>query len=266
MEIPNSKQQQLTFDKGITNVPSDAICSDNTLEECIGLTYDNGEHRVIQKPKEVATIDGTLVFIHTSSSTSRNIVTKNGKVYWYNEGTLNEICSYSGELSVEANGNMLILAHEDGTVYARWRTDGYDVVSGLPDFQFTPLMNTHTVSDDQYENPERPNIKTTTFSLNVGEDYPNPYGLDWGYHHVNDDGSLSLQPDNTAVYASQHDKAKDETFQNACIGYMEEFLGNIKKEGAFAFPFLTRLSCADASDEKSKSRRVIADNTFLMLI
>jgi hypothetical protein len=89
-------------------------------------------------------------------------------------------------------------------------------------------------------------LKTTTFSLNVGEDYANPYGLDFAYKHVNDDGSV-VEPaspfgsnDNTAIYSSQHDKAKDETFQNACIGYMEEYLDNIKKEGGFAFPFWVR--------------------------
>lgn len=53
--IENSKQQQLTFDKGITNVPSDAVCSDNALEDCVGLVYDNGEHRVIQRPEEFIT-------------------------------------------------------------------------------------------------------------------------------------------------------------------------------------------------------------------
>jgi len=242
MEIPNSKQQQLTFDKGITNVPSDAVCSDNTLEECVGLIYDNGEHRVIQKPIEVATIDGTLVFIHTSSSTSRNIVTKDGKVFWCNNGTLCYICSFVGNLSVEAIGRMLILSHEGGTVYARWRADGYDVTDGLPDFQFTPIMNTHTVSDGAYETPERAAVKTTTFPLNVGEDSSNPYGLDFQYRGIHDDGTVDydVYTGNTAVYWSLHDKAKDEAFQNACIGYMEELLHNIKKEGGFAFPFWVR--------------------------
>ena len=40
----NEKQQQLTFDKGMTNIPSDAICSDNELEECLNLYYADGEH------------------------------------------------------------------------------------------------------------------------------------------------------------------------------------------------------------------------------
>ena len=46
----NEKEQQLSFEKGITNVPSDALCSDNALADSRDLVYDNGEHKVIQRP------------------------------------------------------------------------------------------------------------------------------------------------------------------------------------------------------------------------
>ena len=49
------KQQQLLFDKGITYVPSDVLCSDNALSECVGMTYENGEMKPIQKAKEFIT-------------------------------------------------------------------------------------------------------------------------------------------------------------------------------------------------------------------
>lgn len=70
----NEKQQQLTFDKGITNVPSDAICSDNTLEESVGMIYDDGEHRVIQKPKSVITgAVGKILYVHKYNDIDRYI-------------------------------------------------------------------------------------------------------------------------------------------------------------------------------------------------
>ena len=79
----NEKQQQLTFDKGITNVPSDALCSDNALEESLGMIYDDGEHRVIQKPVE-ASLDGltlyegeTLLYVHTYNGVTRMIIKYN---------------------------------------------------------------------------------------------------------------------------------------------------------------------------------------------
>lgn len=52
-----TRQQQLTFEKGITNVPSNVICSDNALQECVNLTYRDGEHHVIQQPKLTVTFD-----------------------------------------------------------------------------------------------------------------------------------------------------------------------------------------------------------------
>ena len=67
----NEKIQQLTFEKGITNVPSDAVCSDNELEECMGLYHDGAEHRPIQKPVEYVelpeghTMDLQGILLHT---------------------------------------------------------------------------------------------------------------------------------------------------------------------------------------------------------
>ena len=78
------KQQQLLFDKGITNVPSDVLCSDNTLAESVGMVYDNGEHRVIQKPAGYQpgasiTINGVtiaceLIIIHRHNGVLRHIL------------------------------------------------------------------------------------------------------------------------------------------------------------------------------------------------
>lgn len=73
----NEKQQQLTFDKGITNVPSDATCHDGTLQRAEGMIAYDGEHRVIQKPSLFA--DGfpngsRLLFVHKFSNVSRYIV------------------------------------------------------------------------------------------------------------------------------------------------------------------------------------------------
>lgn len=92
----NSKQQQLTFDQGVTNVPSDAVCSDNTLEESLGLVYKNGEHQVIQDP--VLFMSGMhapmpdddnkydsykLLYVHRQNDQERYIVqTDNGEIVW----------------------------------------------------------------------------------------------------------------------------------------------------------------------------------------
>lgn len=93
----NSKQQQLTFDQGVTNVPSDAVCSDNTLEESLGLVYKNGEHQVIQDPvlymkglhsptpdqDTLEYMSYKLLYVHKQNNQERYIVqTDNGEIVW----------------------------------------------------------------------------------------------------------------------------------------------------------------------------------------
>ena len=103
MDIPNSKQQQLTFDKGITNVPSDAICSDNTLEECMGLYHDGAEHRPIQKPVEYVELpEGhTILYIHVYNGFTRYITSYGENLYWIYNNTEHLIKKYAGSVSVE---------------------------------------------------------------------------------------------------------------------------------------------------------------------
>ena len=138
MEIPNSKKQQLTFDKGITNVPSDAICSDNALSESVGMVYDNGEHRVIQRPREAMTsVTITLLFVHKVAGQDNYIGydpdTK--KVRWgtkdasnvFTEGDYYDdgdcLYQYTGDdvPQVNAVGNTLILNTEEGFMYFRFK-------------------------------------------------------------------------------------------------------------------------------------------------
>ena len=78
MMIKGSKQQQLTFDKGMTNVPSDLLCADNTLSLADGMIFRNGEHHVIQKPVESdMELGGTLIYVHrVGENTKKYIVEK----------------------------------------------------------------------------------------------------------------------------------------------------------------------------------------------
>lgn len=72
-----NKQLQLTYDKGIANVPSDAICDDNMLEDSVGMVYDNGEHRPIQAPVEVFDefgIAGRILFVHNLPTGQKNYI------------------------------------------------------------------------------------------------------------------------------------------------------------------------------------------------
>ena len=137
MEIQNAKQQQLTFEKGITNVPSDAICSDNALAECIGLTYQDGEHRVIQNPRRVIEqLDGTLLFVHKTAGQQRYIYRKKNtgatpntySIKWRTledatEHTVVDNYSTVADIEVTAIGKTLILSLSEQIKYFLWKAD-----------------------------------------------------------------------------------------------------------------------------------------------
>ena len=43
--------KEFYFSKGMTNTPSDSICSDDELSAEWNLIFRNGEHHVVQDPK-----------------------------------------------------------------------------------------------------------------------------------------------------------------------------------------------------------------------
>lgn len=155
----NEKQQQLTFDKGITNVPSDALCSDNALEESLGMIYDDGEHRVIQKPVVLMTIgnptgftstdERRIFYIHSFNDRKRYIVgfkvanTSQYKMYWTYDGeTINELTDMSNTIlqvadttNVTSIGKTLVVAEALRTNYFLWRVDedDYKALGNIPE-------------------------------------------------------------------------------------------------------------------------------------
>ena len=141
----SEKQQQLTFEKGITNVPSDALCSDNCLSDCVGMVYDNGEHRPIQQPKLFMTVgEGIkILFIHTPNSGTNNYIVKDeeGKLRWgnKNEGRLDLngqvlLGSVSADAQVMSIGKTVIVNETSGLSYFTWKgTDYLQINSNIPD-------------------------------------------------------------------------------------------------------------------------------------
>lgn len=117
------KQQQLTFNKGITNVPSDAICDDGELSDCVGFTSENGELKPIQKAKtsSVGVTSGhTLQYVHKGN----RITTYDNKVY--SNGTQIANLSYSGTLrEITSVGNTLIVLTSTDKYYALWNGNSY---------------------------------------------------------------------------------------------------------------------------------------------
>lgn len=149
----NEKQQQLTFDKGITNIPSDALCSDNALEESLGMIYDDGEHRVIQRPvlqmRTNTAFNADMLYIHKYNDKKRYIFVRHiphsqnpDTLDWAQDGVTGTTTgTFSGidisdidKLRITSVGKTLIVTDPSGMHYYLWDVDNdtYKTLSSIP--------------------------------------------------------------------------------------------------------------------------------------
>ena len=156
-----NKEHHLTFNLGIANVPSDATCDDNSLKECLGMVYEEGEHRPIQKPSVKATdCEGVVMFIHNPNSSTENYiyVEADNDLAWGQRNTDGEIelmgTLESGinkdETQITAIGKTLIVNKPSGVTYYTWKGEGYNQVSSnIPDIDIDFRLlapESHTVA------------------------------------------------------------------------------------------------------------------------
>lgn len=124
------KQQQLTWNKGMTNIPSDLVCDDNTCESEVNMIYRDGEHRPIQD--EQLMFEGNkllpVVFVHKYNNYKHYISLKpDNTITWYDEeGVLapkdiENAPVNGGDVQVEAIGNTLIVNSSNGLGYYLWK-------------------------------------------------------------------------------------------------------------------------------------------------
>lgn len=122
-----TKIQQLTWSKGMTNVPSDMICDDNTCETEVNMIYRLGEHRAVQN--ELVILNGQkvkqLLLVHKQNGEKRYIALKGSKLIWYDQnGAIKDIANAPEvgiNVQVEAIGNTLIALSEKGMGYYLWK-------------------------------------------------------------------------------------------------------------------------------------------------
>ncbi len=220
-------QIALSFNKGITNVPSDATCDDNALEDSIGMVYDNGEHRVIQKPArhhDQMPEGHTLLYVHEYGGFTRYITTREGSLYSIYNGTEHQIGSATGKVSAESIGNTLVISDENNLTYLLW-----DTKNGSP--QYRGIGN------------NIPQIKMK-FSLSSIE----LAAADFQDRHIEigpflngitvRDGSMS--DDDTPRSVAGHAFKSYEDAKAGLIGLVSKRINELKEKKRFAFPFWVR--------------------------
>ena len=237
----NEKQQQLTFGKGVTNVPSDAICSDNTLEESLGMVYDDGEHRVIQKPEEFITDSNLsaipkILYVHRVGNEERFITSFDGagavpscQIQW---GTVSNLIytnvgqfqrsdgayNFQPNVKVTSVGNTLIISDSMGMYYFLWKNDSYLSLGGkIPE----PQVSFHLGSGDtQYVSEVWDNRKENG-------DWDDSI---WALHDFSSSDPFHSGP----VIIDQ------EAYNNLVIGYYRKLCDKASEQKRFTRPFMAR--------------------------
>ena len=127
------KQQQLTFNKGITNVPSDAICGDGELSDCVGFTSENGELKPVQRPKEITgPPQEKILCVHGG----RYLFEYNSSIYYNSrQSSTYRVLSFDGDYKdIATIGNTVIVSTTTETHYALWDGSKYvDLGTRIPE-------------------------------------------------------------------------------------------------------------------------------------
>lgn len=150
-----NEQIALSFNQGITNVPSDATCDDNELEESLGMVFEDGEHRPIQKPTSYMTVGSDLnglqiVYVHKTASVTNyigidgsgnikaGIRSSGGAFSAYTDNLLTGV--QAEKLKVTSIGKTLVIASNLGLKYFIWKTNKYEGFGGIPDMDCSAFM------------------------------------------------------------------------------------------------------------------------------
>lgn len=253
----NTETKTLSFSKGMTNVPSDNICTDEELLESVGFIYRNGEMKPIQKPVCItgdSPIQGKLVYVHKLAD-YRNLITyiedkkqlvcyvnfKNGET---EERDKNKQVFELGAklLDVKSVGNTLVCATDKGLHYLLYKGSKYKDLGGeLP----KPIVRFY-FSDEEEKTELEKGRNVCIMRTFVSEVTSKGYGYlcydeSGNFLGVKDsyDGAAKYTLD-THHIMNTSDKEKYDNFQNAVKGHVAEAIEYTKKNNLFAFPFFIR--------------------------
>ncbi len=129
--MENIKQYQISFEKGITNVPSDVLCSDNEAAELVGMTFENGELKPIQDGYNTGSVEQRILYVHKAGTNTMYISFGNPGVYAYTYTNGAYSLNYEVDTTltsvkdVKAIGNTLIINTDSGMIYYLWNGNGY---------------------------------------------------------------------------------------------------------------------------------------------
>lgn len=229
--MAENRQIQLTFGEGMTNVPSDALCSDNALAESVGMVYDDGEHKVIQEPVEYVKFGSgvnplTLLYVHKFNGEERYIgwrhETPGGYcLRWGTRGVDGTFTFAQGQLipggvdtdtiQVTSVGKTLVVKNGDDIIYFLWKADNtYNEIGKIPEPVVEFKIHDASVQSDNFSREQV----------------------------VSNTGKADFM--NVAVNIIGPAESAQEDYNNLVVGLYEKNLKAIHKRKHFAEPFVLR--------------------------
>lgn len=121
-------EHRISYKAGITRTPSDFLCEDGELAECINLTTDNEELKVVPQPEVM--FDGAaknpLIYVHEGSN-YKNYITLADKALAFfdaagNTGSIDTMSTTARPLITHI-GNILVVSDGDRMQYYLWKPD-----------------------------------------------------------------------------------------------------------------------------------------------
>lgn len=175
------EQVLLSYKKGITRTPSDLLCEDGDLAECVNLEVRNEELVPMEMPVDMGVTLASgeeLVHVHNISQVGRkNYIIKSGntiKAFYLNGTNRNDYSlnvSISGFKSCVHLGNTLVLYGENGATYVLFKELQYTVLgSELPDVSLSfNLTGEYKLEAESYE-IEETGENTSPYSITGSTD------------------------------------------------------------------------------------------------
>lgn len=232
------QEHRITYKAGITRTPSDFLCADGELAECINLATDTEELKPMVQPASYITGLASvqkLRYIHKLNDQEAYIICESDNqsisIKW---GTVNSSGQYvpaqsqgadivlwtcTGNPQITSIGNTLIINDDNGMVYHKWDGTGYKKITyPIPDIHFEAKMAN---SPDGAE--------------------------DFVYNSANVDGILDSEvgsvPSGGLPYLyTEWSVAGDqqEEYNNLVVGLYAKNLKQVAESKGFAEPFMVR--------------------------
>lgn len=248
-----TERKTLSFNKGMTNVPSDLLSDDSELLESDGFIFKDGEMKPIQKPVKIGNIGNNerIVYVHKSADFENLVTIEKLKTETSEEHTHCNILFYKREnnsfveivgytvpvvYSICSIGNTVICSTKYGLYYFLYKKGSYEHFSGdLPDVTVGFHLEQFSALDDK----ERSKLKLKEIIYHANQTAW--YDSNGKFISVGDKPSNGANSDTYhyySTYSQQTEKVQD--FKNAVQGHVAEAIKWAKSKNVFCFPFFVR--------------------------